>query len=100
MCSFGSTGGGYKNTGKRLEVRGTRGDAENFYKAEEVQHVTVIPIDSHTAFYFPPGRLLWPSADNQIVQTVSPETCGASFPTKRTQNICMLSGIPTKWNQL
>ena len=41
----------------RFEVRDKRyeGDAEDFYKAEEVQHVTVIPIDSHIAFYFPPA---------------------------------------------
>ena len=25
-----------------------------FHTAEEVQHITVVPIDSHTAFYFPP----------------------------------------------
>ena len=70
------------------------------HTAEEVQYVTVILIDSHTVFYFPPGRLRWQSADDPMVQKVSPETGGASFPTKRTQNICMLSCIPTKWNQL
>ena len=26
-----------------------------FHTAEEVQHITVVPIDSHTAFYFPPA---------------------------------------------
>ena len=61
-----------------------------FRKAEEVQHVTVIPIDSHTAFYFPPGRLLWPSADNQIVQTVR----------LQKENISMFSLIHTQRNQL
>ena len=29
-------------------------------------------------------------------QTIRPECCGASFQTNRTQNICMLSCIPTK----
>ena len=38
-----------------------------------------------------PGRLLWQSADNQMVQTVRREACGASYQTKRTQNIFMLS---------
>ena len=32
-----------------------RGDAENFCKKSENQHITVIPRDSHTAFYFPPA---------------------------------------------
>ena len=29
-----------------------------------------------------------------------PGNLWASFPTKRAQNICMLSCVPTKWNQL
>ena len=61
---------------------------------EEVQHIAFIPIDSHTEFYFPPARLLWPSADYQIVQTVRrPEAFAASGLTKRTQNICMKKNI-------
>ena len=28
-----------------------------------------IPFDSHSGFYFPPGRPLWPSADDQMVQS-------------------------------
>ena len=28
-----------------------------FYKKNEEQHIIVIPIDSHTAFYFPPTSL-------------------------------------------
>ena len=62
-----------------------------FHTAEEVQHITFIPSDSHRGFYFPPGRPLWQPADDQIVQTFRPEACGAYFQTTRTQNICMLS---------
>ena len=50
-----------------------------------------IPFDSH----FPPDKLLWPSADNQMIQTIRLKVCGTSFQTERTQNICMLSLIPT-----
>ena len=31
---------------------------------------------------------------------VRPEAYWTSFQTKRTQNICMISCIPTRWNQL
>ena len=32
------------------------------------------------------GRLLWPSADCQMVQTIRPETCGASFQTSEGEH--------------
>ena len=54
-----------------------------------------VPFDSHIGFYFPPDKLLWPSADNQMVQTIRLEAYGASYQTKRTQNNSMLSYIPT-----
>ena len=53
-----------------------------FRKAEEMQHITFILSDSHSGFYFPPGRLRWQSADDPMVQTVSPETCGLPFRLK------------------
>ena len=74
VCSLGSTGGGYC--------------VWHLIKIEE-QHSTVIPSDSHSGIYFPPGRPLWQSADDQMIQTIRPEACGDSFPTKRTLNICM-----------
>jgi len=52
-----------------------------FNQGEEVQHVIVIPSDSHGGINYPPGRLLWPSADYQTVQTIRPEACVASFQT-------------------
>ena len=50
-----------------------------------------VPFDSH----FPPDKLLWPSADNQMIQTIRLKVCGTSFQTERTQNNSMLSYIPT-----
>ena len=47
-----------------------------------MQHITFILSDSHSGFYFPPGRLRWQSADDPMVQTVSPETCGLPFRLK------------------
>ena len=32
------------------------------------------------------GRLLWPSADCQMVQTIRPEACGASFQTSEGEH--------------
>ena len=49
------------------------------------------PVFIQSGINYPPGRLLWQSADNQMVQTVRLEACGASYQTKRTQNIFMLS---------
>ena len=56
-------------------------------------HVTFFcfPLFQHRGINYPPGGLLWQSADNQMVQTVRLEACGASYQTKRTQNIFMLS---------
>ena len=50
-----------------------------------------VPVFIQSGINYPPGRLLWQSADNQMVQTVRLEACGASYQTKRTQNIFMLS---------
>ena len=60
------------------------------------QHSTVIPSDSHSGFYFPPSG----EPDNPMVQTIRPESFESSFQTKGTQDICMLSCIPTRWYQL
>ena len=49
------------------------------------------PSRQHTRINFPPDKLLWQSADNQMIQTIRPEAFAASFQTKRTQNICILS---------
>ena len=49
------------------------------------------PSRQHIRINFPPDKLLWQSADNQMIQTIRPEAFAASFQTKRTQNICMLS---------
>ena len=59
-------------------------------------HVTFFcfPLFQHRGINYPPGGLLWQSADNQMVQTVRLEACGASYQTKRTQNIFMLSLFP------
>ena len=66
------------------------------YKAKILHTSARFPILEHTAFYFPPDKLLQPSADNQMVQTIRPEVCGASYQTKRTQNIFILPLIPTQ----
>ena len=49
------------------------------------------PSRQHIRINFPPDKLLWQSADNQMIQTIRPEAFAASFQTKRTQNICILS---------
>ena len=49
------------------------------------------PSRQHIRINFPPDKLLWQSADNQMIQTIRPEAFAASFQTKRTQNICVLS---------
>ena len=67
VCSFGSTGGGCCTW--------------LWVKIEE-QHGTVIPSDSHSGFYFPPGRLLWPSADDQMVQTSDRKPAGLPLRLK------------------
>ena len=53
------------------------------YKAKTFRTTAFFPLFQHTAFYFPPGRLLWPSADHQMVQTIRPEAFAASFQTKK-----------------
>lgn len=55
-----------------------------FIKIEE-QHGNVIPSFQHSGFYFPPGRPLWQSADDQMVQTIR----------LQTEHISMLSLIHT-----
>ena len=98
----------YEKTGSRYEIRGTRGDAEDYYK-RGICHIRIFFLCSNKAdstFHQPQaGPPLSPERETCcmlfhvltmwsqlfIRQTIRPEACGASFQTIRTQNICMLS---------
>ena len=60
VCSLGSTGGGCCTW--------------LFHIKQNIVYNSIFPWLKHTAFYFPPGRLPWPSADYQTVQTVRLQT--------------------------
>ena len=82
-----------------------------FHKAEEVQHLTFIPSDSHSGFYFPPSAskdravnsmeikdfiILWTYSQwRQAIVVIPPLS-----PEREICDILLLSFIQTKWNQL